>query len=107
QVDRTIDRSQGGLGIGLALVRSLVELHGGSVSAASDGPGKGSEFTVRLPALPEGQAPPAHEAPEVDDLDVPARRVLLVDDNEDAAEALAMLLRGAGHEVQTAHEGTK
>jgi two-component system, chemotaxis family, CheB/CheR fusion protein len=106
QAEQTLDRSQGGLGIGLALVRGLVELHGGVVSAASEGLGQGSAFTVRLPALPpvpppEVQAPPA--APD----DTPARlaRVLVVDDNMFSAETLAALLQLWGHDVQVAHDG--
>jgi PAS domain S-box-containing protein len=105
QVDRTIDRSQGGLGIGLALVRSLVQMHGGSVTAASDGPGTGSQFTVRLPALPEEPSPPGGEAPNRAAVRTPGRRVLVVDDNVDSAESLAMVLRLSGHEVRTVHEG--
>ena len=106
QGERTPDRAQGGLGIGLSLVKKLVELHGGTVRAASDGPGHGSEFLVRLPLLagvetaePVASAAPA-PAPE------PRRqRVLVVDDNVDAAEGLAMLLRLDDHEVTIAHDG--
>jgi PAS domain S-box-containing protein len=105
QVDRTLDRSQGGLGIGLALVRSLVQMHGGSVSASSEGPGTGSEFTVRLPALPEPPSPSSREMASQDTARTPGRRVLVVDDNVDAAESLAMVLRLCGHEVRTVHEG--
>src|SRR5207302_6529290 len=83
QADRSLDRSQGGLGIGLTLVRLLVEMHGGSVRATSPGIGRGSEFIVRLPA----EAPP--EAPAPGRPAAPGRRVLVVDDNAPAAESLA------------------
>ena len=106
QAERTYDRAQGGLGIGLTLVKNLVELHGGTVDARSDGPGKGSEFVVRLPLAP-GKAPgaaiPGHPAAL---RRVPAQRVLVVDDNRDAAESLATLLRLFGAETRTAHDGT-
>jgi signal transduction histidine kinase/DNA-binding response OmpR family regulator len=102
QVDCTLDRSQGGLGIGLTLVKSLVELHGGSVSAISAGPGQGSEFTVRLPVLTgELQSRPRTANGEVG----PARRILVVDDNMDAAESLALYLQLTGHEVLVTHDG--
>ncbi|MFM0309463.1 PAS domain S-box protein [Paraburkholderia sp. RL17-383-BIF-A] len=103
QLAPALDRSQGGLGIGLALVRGLAELHGGTVAAFSDGPGTGSEFVIRLPltkaaSLPADSAPP--EAPHTAGL-----RVLVVDDNADAAESLAMVLELEGHEVRTAGDG--
>ena len=105
QVGRNRDRSQGGLGIGLALVRRLVELHGGSVTAESAGIGLGSTFTVRLPlaqgltaAAPEPQAPGSAAAAHM-------FRVLVVDDNVDAAESLAALLEIEGHVTRVAHEG--
>jgi CheY-like chemotaxis protein len=104
QGDRSLARSEGGLGIGLTLVRSLVELHGGSVEARSEGADKGSEFIVRLPALrgsparPESPSAPAR-------CRSPARRVLVVDDSADTAESLALLLTVQGHEVRTAHDG--
>jgi PAS domain S-box-containing protein len=104
QVDRSLERTQGGLGIGLSLVRSLVELHGGSVQAYSAGPGQGSEFTVRLPL--SRQATGTAVSPEdVGRQPSPPRRVLVVDDNRDAADSLALLLELNGHEVRTAYDG--
>jgi signal transduction histidine kinase/ActR/RegA family two-component response regulator len=102
---RTLERSQGGLGLGLSLVRSLVELHGGSVSAHSDGSGHGSVFTVRLPgalAIVSDVAPVATKFPQR--VGAPLR-VLLVDDNRDAADSMAQALSEAGHEVQVAYDG--
>jgi CheY-like chemotaxis protein len=104
QGDRSIDRSGGGLGIGLTLVRKLAELHGGTVSAWSAGAGAGSEFTVRLPAAAAPTQPPRPH-------DRAARaegaraRILVVDDHVDTARALAGLLRVAGHAVEVAHDG--
>ncbi len=109
QAERRLDRSQGGLGLGLSLVKSLVEMHGGTVAATSDGLGRGSEFVVRLPSDPV-------EAPEesVDrrgDGHRPApaltrRRILVVDDNEDSAQTMAMVLRRLwGQETEIAHDG--
>jgi signal transduction histidine kinase len=107
QGERTPDRTQGGLGIGLSLVKKLVELHGGSVSATSDGPGRGSEFVVRLPRLDapgiQGVAAPAASAVS----DPRAQRILVVDDNVDASESLAMLLSLEGHDVLIAHDGVE
>ncbi len=103
QAERTSDRAQGGLGLGLALVKSLVELHHGSVSVASDGPGAGSRFSIRLPlaSIPkvENTAPAVH-------LDSAARalRLMIVDDNTDAASMLAMLLEASGHTVMVEHD---
>jgi two-component system CheB/CheR fusion protein len=105
QETRSLDRAQGGLGIGLTMVRTLVKMHGGSVRAFSDGPGRGSELVVRLPLAPPGPAPAAREPP------APARaaggplRVLIVDDNVDAAQALGHLMRLLGHDVTLAHDG--
>lgn len=103
------ERSLGGLGLGLTLVRSLVELHGGQVSAHSDGPGKGSEFVVRLPALPvQLVAEDASPARRIEATQAAfARRILVVDDNEDAVELVSMLLRELGHEVATAFDGAE
>jgi len=100
------EQTQGGLGIGLSLVRGLVELHGGSVEARSDGPGKGSEFLVRLPTIAEQPAarPPASEE-RGNLMQAPAGRILVADDNKDVVESLAMLLRVTGHEVEIAHDG--
>jgi PAS domain S-box-containing protein len=104
QVAPALQRSQGGLGIGLSLVRRLVELHGGRVAAHSDGPGCGSEFVVTLPTV---SAPPVAVPPAVRAVDAPAQRtrILVVDDNHDAAESLAQLLRLRGHEVHLAYSG--
>jgi signal transduction histidine kinase/DNA-binding response OmpR family regulator len=106
QGERTSDRAQGGLGIGLALVRNLVELHGGRVAAKSDGPGTGSEFVVELPAA-EGGMSLASVAGTVQASPCPRResKILLVDDNIDAANLLADALSGLGHEVLVAHDG--
>jgi signal transduction histidine kinase len=105
QGPQTRARARGGLGIGLTLVRRLVELHGGTVEALSEGPGKGTEFVVhlplRMPPVAEGIAPTAPAAAG------PKRRILVVDDNVDAAEALGELLRDYGHEVATAHDGSQ
>jgi two-component system CheB/CheR fusion protein len=107
QADRSLDRSQGGLGIGLTLVRRLVEKHGGSVKAASDGKDMGSEFVVELPLLPDGetQAKAAEAGHRVESAPIVGRRILVVDDNVDAAESLALALRLAGHEVAVAYDG--
>ena len=106
QADRIPDRVHEGLGVGLTLVRSLAELHGGTVSAASEGPGRGSEFVVRLPCLPARPRRPA-TAPTAAPAGTGAarRRVLVVDDNMDSAESLAMLLQIEGHDVWMAHDG--
>jgi CheY-like chemotaxis protein len=102
QADATLDRSRGGLGLGLALVKGLVELHGGSATATSAGPGRGSEFLVHLPLQEEEPSRPEEPcAPG------PRRgsRVLVIEDNVDAAESLALLLRFAGHETAVAYTG--
>jgi signal transduction histidine kinase len=107
QGERESDRVQGGLGIGLSLVKNLVELHGGFVSAHSAGPGRGSTFIVRLPCLGEAfRAGPERSEDNGRGADEPLR-VLVVDDNEDAADSLAVLLRMRGHEVLVAHDGPR
>jgi CheY-like chemotaxis protein len=100
QAERTSDRSQGGLGLGLALVKSLVGLHGGSVQAYSKGAGTGSTFTVRLPRA-TGRAAQAESRSEIELTPAPAAalRMMVVDDNADAAHTLAMFLEAEGHEV--------
>ncbi len=106
QVEQCSERSQGGLGIGLNLVRGLVEMHGGRVEAHSDGPGKGSEFIVRLPALvSSGQRPLRGDDGTGDPQRGAAYRILVVDDNTDGALTLAMMLRLMGHETRSAHDG--
>jgi CheY-like chemotaxis protein len=105
QAERTPDRAQGGLGLGLALVKSLVGLHGGSVEAESGGAGLGSTFRVRLPLAQEDRPVPGPggEA-SVPDAQAGGRTVLIVDDNADAALSLADILRAFGHQVEVAHE---
>jgi PAS domain S-box-containing protein len=105
QGERTIDRSEGGLGIGLTLARRIVALHGGSIHAASEGPGKGAEFVVRLPRLdlesPERTGAANADIPE----GMRGQSILVVDDNRDAASSTAMLLKMVGHDVEVAHDG--
>lgn len=109
QVDRSLHRSQGGLGIGLTLVRQLVEQHGGRLSVHSDGAGKGSEFTVRLPAAsphPSQSAAPAASDPiGLAQSAAMSYHILLIEDNEDVRETLAMLLQTLGHRTETAATG--
>lgn len=106
QADHSLDRSQGGLGIGLTLVRRLVELHQGSVQATSAGPNQGSEFIVRLPLTSQEQHPELSANGSTQSLPAPAHhRILLVDDNVDGANTLAKLLEMSGHEVQVAYDG--
>ena len=104
QVDRSLEQSHGGLGIGLALVRRLVEMHDGTIEVRSTGIDQGSEFVVRLPALiePSPESPPPKKSA---DTRAGGRRVLVVDDNKDAAVTLGMLLRLKGHDVRLAHDG--
>jgi PAS domain S-box-containing protein len=106
QVDSAIDRAEGGLGIGLALVKGLVALHGGTVEAASEGPGKGSTFTIRIPGTAVREVALPEAAPEAAATqDGPHGLVLVVDDNRDAASSLAMVLRSFGHTALTAWSG--
>src|SRR5262249_7700928 len=107
QGERSIDRTQGGLGIGLTLVRTLTELHGGSVHASSAGPGQGSEFVVRLPAAaalakPDDRVAPPSALGTRSPIEL---RVLVVDDNEDGAQTVAAALRALGYQVAVAHDG--
>jgi signal transduction histidine kinase len=106
QVERSLDRSQGGLGVGLTVVKRLVEMHGGRVEAVSSGAGCGSEFTVRLPSIeaPTETEVAAETAAESRTPGAP-QRILVVDDNADAADSLAFLLKHGDHEVRTAHDG--
>ena len=104
QVDRSLERSQGGLGIGLTLVRRLVDMHDGSIEAHSNGPDQGSEFVVRLPLIqPPLEPPPMSDGPRVAALS--GSRILVVDDNKDSADSLGMLLRLKGNDIRTAHDG--
>jgi signal transduction histidine kinase/ActR/RegA family two-component response regulator len=106
QVNGSASRSQHGLGIGLALVRNMIELHGGYVQAVSAGLGHGTEFVVRLPLL--GKVPAGYSTPPErpwSPTNASTRRILLVDDNKDAADSMAILLRLAGHDVKTAYDG--
>jgi PAS domain S-box-containing protein len=105
QVRSSLDRAQGGLGIGLYLVRSLVELHGGTVVARSDGPGKGSVFTMRIPCLPAHAAPPVVQEARSPEPGASGLKVLLVDDNVDAAETLALVLEMGGSRTRMVHDG--
>jgi K+-sensing histidine kinase KdpD len=105
QVDKSSDRSFGGLGIGLSLVKQLVELHGGTVEAKSEGHGSGSEFIVTLPTAANGQSESTahHTLQQVSTL--PRHRILVVDDVEASAATLAMMLKGMGQEVSTVNDG--
>lgn len=108
QIDNSLVRSGGGLGLGLAVVRRVLELHGGHIEARSTGLGQGSEFIVRLPVLSaEANLPPAavDRQPKAASVTSRARRVLIIDDNADSAEALALLTQSWGHQVAVAHDG--
>jgi PAS domain S-box-containing protein len=104
QVDSALERSQGGLGIGLALVKGLLELHGGTVRATSEGLAKGSQFTIRLPG-PVLREDKIVSPPVEDQVSAGGSRILIADDNQDAAASLAMLFEFAGHKVRTANDG--
>jgi PAS domain S-box-containing protein len=105
QADRTLDRSEGGLGIGLTVARKLAEMHGGTISAASEGLGKGATFTVRFPLSNEPIGNGESSAPATPLCDQEKYRVLVVDDNRDTATSCALLLKKMGHEVETAYDG--
>ena len=106
QVDRTLEKTTGGLGIGLSLVKGLLELHGGTIEAKSDGEGMGSEFVVRLPVLVDTAAGPDSPTGRPGQVVPPAlRRILVVDDNPDAADFLGQLLELLGNDVRTANDG--
>jgi PAS domain S-box-containing protein len=105
QVESTLDQSRGGLGIGLTLVKRLVELHGGSITASSEGLGRGSLFAVRLPVVEGEPEPRPRPAPIRSASEATSHRILVVDDNRDSARALAVLLRLTGHDTQMAHDG--
>ena len=105
QADRSLERSQGGLGVGLSIVQRLVELHGGTVEAFSEGVGKGSEFVVRLPVAPAPGEQHVLPGPPAEEHGAHTMRVLVVDDNVDGCMMLAHLLRIQGYVVQTAHTG--
>jgi two-component system CheB/CheR fusion protein len=102
QAPQSLDRSRGGLGLGLAMVKGLIDLHGGTVQAASAGIGRGAEFSVRLPLIPDPAkaAPPAAELPRG-----PKRRVVVIEDNVDAADSLRVVLALQGDDVQVAYDG--
>jgi CheY-like chemotaxis protein len=107
QVDRSVEKAHGGLGIGLTLAKRLVEMHDGSIEADSEGPGLGSEFIIRLPIVADQagvESNGAQTAP-VQTRGTVRRRILVVDDNHDAADGLAEVLRLHGHDVRTANDG--
>jgi PAS domain S-box-containing protein len=107
QVERALEKTTGGLGIGLSLVKRLVELHGGTVEARSDGDGQGSEFLVRIPVLEVHHQSPARLNTDQEPGALTRHRILVVDDNADAAEALRQLLEFSGQEVTTANDGAR
>jgi len=106
QADTSLQRPQDGLGLGLTLVKNLVEMHAGTVEAHSAGVGQGSELVVRLPLL-SGARSVIQTSPGVDPATTIQRRILVVDDNQDSADSLAMLLKLSGHEVHIAHDGVE
>ena len=107
QGDQTLERTRGGLGIGLTLVRRLVEMHGGSVQASSAGVDLGSEFVVRLPVLLDERAALPSHPPATEPAPVTGLRILVVDDNHDSAESLSLLLELAGYQTNVAFDGVE
>jgi signal transduction histidine kinase/ActR/RegA family two-component response regulator len=105
QLDRSLERSKSGLGLGLALARQIVNMHGGTIQARSGGPGRGSEFTVRLPLLAAAEAGAAPAAPTALRANAPRRRILIADDNRDSADSMGMILSATGHEVEVVYDG--
>ncbi|HEV3263804.1 MAG TPA: ATP-binding protein, partial [Gemmataceae bacterium] len=105
QVEGSLERSQGGLGIGLTLVKRLVEMHGGSIEARSEGPGRGAEFVLRLPAAVGAAGPPPAGGNGEAAAPKSSLRILIVDDNRDSADSLVMLLRLMGNDTRTAYDG--
>jgi CheY-like chemotaxis protein len=106
QVTPSLERTHGGLGIGLALVRGLIELHGGKIEARSEGPGRGSEFIVHLPVATISEQPITPDANGINLRRTPKqRRILVVEDNADSAASLCMMLQLAGHEIRSANDG--
>jgi PAS domain S-box-containing protein len=105
QADQTLEKSQGGLGVGLAIVKQMIEMHGGTVEAHSEGAGKGSEFIIRLPVAPAPADDRRDRTPEFHARPGERCRVLVADDNDDSVRALARIIKLKGHEVRTAHDG--
>lgn len=107
QADHSLDRSRGGLGLGLALVRQLVELHGGAVEAASEGLGKGTQFTIRLPRTDQSLKSTSRDRSLTRMAEVKSLRVVIIEDNPDTAHSLRMVMSLSGHRVAVAHDGTQ